>query len=117
MHKPPPSWGKRSVYGDTRAGVGYGVGPEGKSRPGPIRCNLSEICRSTVSGEASWGTKLKYVDDLATRVRLGIPGRRQGRSLPRELHEGVVDWMTPESGDVTGRLMVTKDLPYTFPQD
>jgi hypothetical protein len=31
----------------------------------------------------------------------------QGRRLPITAKEGVVDWMSPESGDVTGRLMVT----------
>src|SRR5271168_2191309 len=31
----------------------------------------------------------------------------QGRRLPVGAKEGVVDWMSPESGDVTGRLMVT----------
>jgi hypothetical protein len=30
-----------------------------------------------------------------------------GRLLPLTAKEGVVDWMSPESGDVTGRLMVT----------
>jgi hypothetical protein len=31
----------------------------------------------------------------------------QGRRLPTSATEGVVSWMTPDSGDVTGRLMVT----------
>jgi hypothetical protein len=31
----------------------------------------------------------------------------QGRLLPISAKGGVVDWMTPESGDVTGRLMIT----------
>ena len=31
----------------------------------------------------------------------------QGRRIPRRAKEGVADWMTPESGDVTGRLMVS----------
>jgi hypothetical protein len=31
----------------------------------------------------------------------------QGRLLSLSVKEGTVDWMTPESGDVTGRLMVT----------
>ena len=35
-----------------------------------------------------------------------VPDDR-GRRLPLGIFEGVVDWMTPESGDVTGRLMVT----------
>jgi hypothetical protein len=30
-----------------------------------------------------------------------------GLHLPRSIKEGVVNWMTPDSGDVTGRLMVT----------
>jgi hypothetical protein len=31
----------------------------------------------------------------------------QGRRLPITTKEGVVDWKTPDSGDITGRLMVT----------
>jgi hypothetical protein len=31
----------------------------------------------------------------------------QGRRIPKSLKEGVVDWRTPDSGQLTGRLMVT----------
>jgi hypothetical protein len=64
------------------------------------------------SGTASWAHEFMLAASETREISFNDLEKEHirddsGRLLPPSAKEGVVDWMSPESGDVTGRLMVT----------
>jgi hypothetical protein len=64
------------------------------------------------SGASSWTIEFKLAPSETREISFNELEKERtkddsGRTLPSSAKEGVVNWMSPESGDVTGRLMVT----------